>query len=61
MPPPDSSKKPLTADEKDIISRWIEEGAAVRRLLGIRPASKNRHYPKSRTGDGVSSRSIDLY
>ncbi|MDP6558123.1 MAG: DUF1553 domain-containing protein [Pirellulaceae bacterium] len=27
MPPPDSSKQPLTADEKAIIKRWIEEGA----------------------------------
>lgn len=28
MPPPDSSKKPLNAAEKEIIKRWIEEGAA---------------------------------
>jgi len=27
MPPPDSKKKPLTANEKQIIKRWIEEGA----------------------------------
>ena len=27
MPPPDSSKPGLTADEKEIIKRWIEEGA----------------------------------
>ncbi len=27
MPPPDSSEKPLTADEKRIIQRWIEKGA----------------------------------
>ncbi len=28
MPPPDANKKPLTVGEKDIIRRWIEEGAA---------------------------------
>jgi len=27
MPPPDSNKRPLTAAEKDILKRWIEEGA----------------------------------
>ena len=27
MPPPDSSKEPLSADEREIIKRWIEEGA----------------------------------
>ena len=27
MPPPDSSKQPLNDREKDIIRRWIEEGA----------------------------------
>jgi hypothetical protein len=27
MPPPDSSKRPLTGDEKQIIKRWIEAGA----------------------------------
>lgn len=27
MPPPDSSKRPLNAREKEIIKRWIEEGA----------------------------------
>ncbi len=27
MPPPDSSEKPLTASEKRIIRRWIEDGA----------------------------------
>ncbi|MEO2049648.1 MAG: DUF1549 domain-containing protein, partial [Pirellulales bacterium] len=28
MPPPDSSKKPLTADEQEIIKQWIDAGAA---------------------------------
>ncbi len=28
MPPPDSSKKPLSANERETIKRWIEEGAA---------------------------------
>ena len=27
MPPPDSHRKPLTADERDIMRRWIEQGA----------------------------------
>ena len=27
MPPPDSAKQPLNAGEKDILKRWIEEGA----------------------------------
>ena len=33
MPPPDASKPPLTADEKEIIKRWIEEGASVEQVI----------------------------
>ena len=40
MPPPDSSKQPLTAGEKDIIKRWIEEGAEYADFWAFVPPRK---------------------
>ena len=37
MPPPDSGRKPLTADEKDLIRRWIESGAEYEEHWAFRP------------------------
>ncbi len=41
MPPPDSSKKPLTADEKQRIKRWIEEGAEYAEFWSFVPPQKS--------------------
>ena len=40
MPPPDSNKKPLTANEKQIIKRWIEEGAVYTDFWAFVPPRK---------------------
>ena len=40
MPPPDSSKKVLTAGEKQLIKRWIEEGAAYDDFWAFVPPHK---------------------
>ena len=37
MPPPDSSIEPLTASEKEIIRRWIEQGAVYEDFWGFVP------------------------
>jgi len=37
MPPPDSSKKPLTAGEREIIKQWIEEGAEYKAFWAFIP------------------------
>jgi uncharacterized protein DUF1553/uncharacterized protein DUF1549/cytochrome c len=37
MPPPDSSKRPLSADEKSIVKRWIEEGAEYTAFWSFSP------------------------
>ena len=39
MPPPDSHKK-LTARQKEILERWIAQGAAVSAALGLRAAGQ---------------------
>ena len=40
MPPADSSKKPLSAGEKNIIKRWIEEGAEYTAFWSFVPPQK---------------------
>lgn len=40
MPPPDSNKKPLTANEKQVIKRWIEEGAVYTDFWAFVPPRK---------------------
>ena len=38
MPPPKSNRK-LTAAQKDLLKRWVEEGATVGRALGVQSAN----------------------
>ena len=40
MPPPDSSKKPLTVEEKQILQQWIEEGAVYSDFWAFVPPRK---------------------
>lgn len=40
MPPPDSNKKPLTANEKQIIEHWIAEGAVYADFWAFVPPRK---------------------
>ena len=37
MPPPDSAKPPLSADEIDVIKRWIEQGAEYQGYWAFEP------------------------
>ncbi|MEM7383304.1 MAG: PSD1 and planctomycete cytochrome C domain-containing protein [Verrucomicrobiota bacterium] len=41
MPPPEASKKPLSAAEKDLIKRWIEEGAPYEDFWAFVPPDKS--------------------
>ena len=40
MPPPDSNKRPLDAKEKEIIRRWIEEGAEYEPHWSFQPPKR---------------------
>ena len=40
MPPPHSSKRPLSADQKQIIKQWIEEGAVYSDFWAFVPPRK---------------------
>ena len=52
--PPSSENKPLSADQKDVLKRWIEQGATFEQHWSFRtvtrptlPAVKNQAWPKT--------------
>jgi hypothetical protein len=49
MPPPDSNKR-LTPDEKELLKRWIEQGAEYQELWSFVPPSRPPLPAVSRTG-----------
>ena len=57
MPPPDSSKKQLSPSEKQILRRWIEQGAEYADFWAFVPPRKPA-VPEVANGDGANSRSI---
>ena len=53
MPPLDSHKKPLTAEEKDLIKKWIEQGAKYEKYWAFE-LPKKKVPSKSKTNWGNS-------
>ncbi|HRE79470.1 MAG TPA: DUF1549 domain-containing protein, partial [Opitutaceae bacterium] len=58
MPPPESHKQPLTSDQRELIRRWIEQGAAYQRHWAYEPVS--RPEPPSALAGG-SSHPVDQF
>lgn len=59
MPPTDAHKKPLTPEEKELIKRWIEEGAEYQDFWAFVPP-KSPALPKVKNS-GWSQHPIDLF
>ncbi len=63
MPPPDSKKPPLTAEEIELVKRWIDEGAKfdahwsyVKPRRAALPAVKNQAWPRNAIDYFIASR-----
>ena len=59
MPPPDSHKKALTKEEKDLIKRWIEEGAKYEEFWAFAKPKKSA-VPKLKN-TSWSKEAVDQY
>lgn len=59
MPPPDSEKKPLTDAQKELIRRWIQQGAAFDKFWSFEPP-RPQTLPLLKNKDWSSSR-IDQF
>jgi hypothetical protein len=52
MPPPESHKKPLTAAQRDLLKRWIEQGAAYQNHWAYEPVARPE-VPAPKAGAGA--------
>ena len=58
MPPADAHKKPLTAAEKEIIKRWIQEGAKYDTFWAFKKPAVSRPAPKGKWGNSPIDRHV---
>jgi len=59
MPPPESHKEPLTADEKELFRRWIQEGAEYQDFWAF--ITPKKPAPPETKDTGWSARPIDRF
>lgn len=62
MPPKDSNKPPLTKAQRDLIKRWIEEGAVYQKHWAFEPIARPANPPPPATATrGAGPETIDAF